>query len=44
MADPLVVDTDILIDAGRGDPQALARLKHEASLATLSVSTVTCLE
>jgi predicted nucleic acid-binding protein len=44
MASLLLVDTDILIDAARGDSQALSRLKQEALSATLAVSTVTYLE
>jgi hypothetical protein len=40
----LVVDTDLLIDAARGDGQAIARLKLEEQQATLAVSTVTYLE
>jgi predicted nucleic acid-binding protein len=44
VADLLVVDTDVLIDAGRGDSQALGRLKQEALQATLGISTVTYLE
>ena len=44
MADLLVVDTDVPIDAGRGDTQAIGRLKAEALGAILAVSTVTYLE
>lgn len=40
----LLVDTDILIDAGRGDAQATSRLKLEEQQSTLAVSTVTFLE
>lgn len=44
MAELLLVDTDVLIDAGRGEQQALARLKQEAERAALAISTVTYLE
>jgi predicted nucleic acid-binding protein len=44
LAKLLLVDTDILIDVGRGDAQAIARLQQEAQAATLAVSTVTYLE
>lgn len=44
MADLLVVDSDVLIDAGRGDAQALGRLQQEALQVTLALSTVTYLE
>jgi predicted nucleic acid-binding protein len=44
LASLLLVDTDILIDAGRGDAQAVARLQQEQQQATLAVSTVTVLE
>lgn len=45
MASLLVVDTDILIDAGRGDTLAVARLQQEEQQqVTLAVSTVTYLE
>jgi predicted nucleic acid-binding protein len=43
VASTLLVDTDILIDAGRGDAHALSRLNQEAQLASLGVSTLTCL-
>ena len=44
MASTLLVDTDILVDAGRGDARALSRLNQEAQHGSLGVSTVTCLE
>lgn len=44
MADLLLVDADILIDVGRGNDQAVTRLKQEAQQATLAVSTITYLE
>lgn len=40
----MIIDTDILIDAVRGDAQAVARLTLEEQQTTLSISTVTYLE
>lgn len=39
-----VVDTDILIDAGRGIPDAIARLQQIEQQSNLAVSTVTEME
>lgn len=44
MADLLVVDTDILIDAGRGASEAVAYLQDAGQRYSLTVSTVTQME
>jgi len=40
----LIVDTDILIDAGRGDSTAINCLHHAEQQTTLAVSVVTQME
>lgn len=40
-SDPVVVDTDILIDAGRGVEKAVAYIRHIESYSTLMISAVT---
>ena len=44
MSDTIVVDTDILIDAGRGIEDALAFLENNEPHITLSVSIITKME
>jgi predicted nucleic acid-binding protein len=44
VANLVLVDTDILIDAGRGIAEAVLRLKQEEAQATLAISVITQLE
>jgi predicted nucleic acid-binding protein len=44
VSDLLLIDTDILIDAGRNIADAVTRLQSEAASHTLAVSTVTAME
>jgi len=43
-SDPVVVDTDILIDVGRGVEEAVAYIRHVESYSTLMISAVTQME
>lgn len=44
MADAVLVDTDILIDAGRGVAEAIACLQKQEQQAALAISVITQLE
>ena len=44
MSDLIIVDTDVLIDAGRDVPEALDCLRQVEQYASLAISAVTCLE
>jgi hypothetical protein len=44
MTDPIIVDTDILIDAGRGVQEAVECLSAINQRASLAVSVITCME
>ncbi len=44
MSDWIVIDTDILIDAGRGDERAVEYLQRKEREAVLAVSVVTVME
>ena len=44
MAQEILVDTDILIDVGRGIPVAVDRLGKDAKIATLAISIITQME
>ena len=44
MTDPIIVDTDILIDVSRGIPQAVEKLENLEQTDQLSVSVITQLE
>ena len=44
MKQPLLVDTDILIDVSRGIPTAINRLQSEANNSILAISTITQME
>ena len=43
-SDPVVVDTDILIDVGRGVEEAVAYIRHVESYSTPMISAVTQME
>jgi predicted nucleic acid-binding protein len=44
VSDLIIVDTDVLIDAGRNRPEALACLRQVEHYGSPAISTVTCLE